>query len=454
MASDYKFVPTDTSPLVSEMIAAYEKITGVTVQPASPERLFILWVADMMVQLRTMINYAANQNIPSRANGENLDALGELFYDSTRPEATPATCRMTINISEAQSTAILIPKGTRFTDKDYTLVWGSVEDAYISAGDTSAEISVVCETVGTAGNGYVAGQINTLIDISSVRYYASCANSTTTDGGAEAATDTEYYALLRASEDAYSVAGPMGAYEYWAKSVSTAIADVKAIRPTEKASKTLSIYAGHAFCGGEHIAKSLVKVYTADGTTALLEGTDYNADYEDGLMTITVLDGGALADATTLKVDVTSEKAGYVRIYALMNDGTVATSTIKELILEACNDDTVRPLTDYVQVQDPCTVDYNITLTYYIQSGTETPAADIQSAVEDAVTEFKKWQAARLGRDINPSKLISLLMQTGIKRAEISEPVFTKLSDGSGGTAPEVAVCKTVTITNGGYEDE
>lgn len=454
MTSDYKFVATDTSPLVSEMIAAYETITGVTVQPASPERLFILWVADVIVQLRTMINYAANQNLPSRASGANLDALGELFYDSTRPGATAATCKMQVEISEAQDTSILIPKGTRFTDKNYTLLWDNMEDVYIPAGKTAAEITLACETAGTGGNGYVAGQINTLVDISDIRYYKSCANTTVTDGGAAAATDAEYYALLRASEDAYSVAGPMGAYEYWAKSVSTNIADVKAIRPTEKISKTLTLYSGHAFYGGEHIKPSTVKVYAVGGETPLTEETDYTLTYADNLLDIAAADGGALAGAASLKLEAVVEKAGHVDIFALMKDGTIATATIKELIEAACSDDTVRPLTDYVQVKDPGTANYNISLTYYIQTGTETPATEIQAAVEKAVTEFKSWQSARLGRDINPSKLISLLMQTGIKRVVVTAPTFTKLSDGGDGTAPEIAACGTVQITNGGYEDE
>ena len=43
--SDYQFVSTDTEALQAQMIAAYERICGVTVQPASPERQFIQWVA-------------------------------------------------------------------------------------------------------------------------------------------------------------------------------------------------------------------------------------------------------------------------------------------------------------------------------------------------------------------------------------------------------------------------
>lgn len=41
MRSDYEFIQTDTTALVNALIAAYEKLTGITVHPASPERLFI-----------------------------------------------------------------------------------------------------------------------------------------------------------------------------------------------------------------------------------------------------------------------------------------------------------------------------------------------------------------------------------------------------------------------------
>lgn len=114
--AEYQFVSTDTETLVAQLIAAYEKITGATVRPASPERLFIQWVSYIMIQERVLNNYTGNQNIPSRAEGKNLDTLGELFYIVQRPDAQPAVCTERFYISEAQATAILIPAGTRVTD--------------------------------------------------------------------------------------------------------------------------------------------------------------------------------------------------------------------------------------------------------------------------------------------------------------------------------------------------
>lgn len=374
--TQYQFIPTDPDEIVEWMTAKYEELTGVTVQPGSPERLFIQWAASVVIQERALANYAANQNLPSRAEGENLDALAELFYTHERPQAKAATCTMRFTISEPQTFAVLIPKGTRVTDASNTHVWETAEDIYVTAGETYADVKAVCQTVGAAGNGFVAGQINTIVDL--FAYYQSCANLTESDGGGDAATDEEFYELLRLSMDGYSCAGARGGYIYFAKRVDTKIADVIAASPTP----------------------------------------------------------------------------GVVKLYVLMDDGSIATEEMKEKVLAACSADDVRPLTDFVSVEDPEQVPYNVRLTYYIQDDAEVSAEELALAVAEKVGEFTDWQSAKLGRDINPSRLISMLMETGIKRVELEEPAFTSLWDGSGTEAPQVAVLGTVTVKSGGYEDE
>ena len=61
----YQFVSTDTEAVESLLISIYEKITGVSVKPASPEKLFIQFVAAVVIQERGLNNYTGNQNIPS-----------------------------------------------------------------------------------------------------------------------------------------------------------------------------------------------------------------------------------------------------------------------------------------------------------------------------------------------------------------------------------------------------
>ena len=76
---DISYVETDTETIVNTLIQGYEKIAGRTLYPADPARLFILWVADIIVQERVNIDFSAKQNIPRYAEGEYLDSLAELY---------------------------------------------------------------------------------------------------------------------------------------------------------------------------------------------------------------------------------------------------------------------------------------------------------------------------------------------------------------------------------------
>ena len=53
-----------------------------------------------------------------------------------------------------------------------------------------------------------------------------------------------------------------------------------------------------------------------------------------------------------------------------------------------------------------------------------------------------------MGRDINPSYFSAMLMESGIKRVEITAPTFTEIPKGS------VAVIRDCNVTFGGMEDE
>lgn len=266
---EYKFVETDTDTLVAQLVAGYEQITDRSVQPASPEKLFIQWVANIILQERVWNNYTGNQNIPSRAEGENLDALGQLFYEIERPAAQAAVCTERFYISEAQTTSILIPTGTRVTDTDSNLVWETTEDAFVKIGELYADVPMRCQTVGIEGNGYEVGQLNTLVDV--FDYYARCENITVSDDGADEATDEEYYELLRASMDGYSCAGARGGYIYFAKQVSTEIADVL---PNQPSAGCVNIYVlmDDGTLATEEVKKAVLSACNDDAARPL---TDY-----------------------------------------------------------------------------------------------------------------------------------------------------------------------------------
>ena len=381
----YIFIDADPNTMVETLTAKYESITGRTVHPASPEKLFIQWVAATMVLLAEQINFAGNQNIPSKAVGEGLDNLAQIFFIKQRPQAKPATVTLRFTISEAQTTAVLVPVGTRVTTADQSVVFVTDKDVYVTAGETTVDVTATCDTPGTGGNGYVAGQINTCVDL--FAYYTSVTNITMSDGGSDTATDDEFYDLLLTGQDAYTSAGARGAYEFYARSVSTEIRDVV----------------------------------------------------------------------------INSPEPCVVHIYAVMDDGTLASAEMKAAILAACNDEDIRPLTDQVSVEDVDLVTYNINMTYYLSRDSTESAAAIQAKVEQAVQDFIAWENAQIGRDINPSKLNQLVVEAGAKRTVITSPTFTVLKNGTVDDpetaepedyVPQLAKIGTVTLTNGGYEDE
>lgn len=457
--TDYKFVETDSEKILSALIKKYEKITGHTIKPSDPDRLFISWVANAIVNERVNQNYAANQNIPSRAEGVNLDALGEWIYSLKRKAAQSAKCMVRFNISTAQETSISIPSGTRVTDKSQHLIWVTTKDALIPIGETYTDVMVQCQTAGTIGNGYTEGQICVLLDMNNILYFSSCANITESDGGAEEQDDNTYYEAMRTVPDSYSTAGAEGAYIYWAKSVSDEIKDVKAINPKLLKSKTLNVFRNadnnrFAFVGGDQIIVSSIKVYDEGFSHLMSKGSDYLVDYSDGLLTLALKPTGAVATANKISVKYEQLRAGYVYIYALMNDGTIASQTIKDAILDACSSSDVRPLTDYVTVQDPEVVTYNINCTYYISEESQKPLSEIEADVTKAINTYIEWQCAKLGRDINPDELKVLLKKAGVKRVNITSPTFTSLRSGANNDIPQIAQLGTVTVTNGGYEDE
>lgn len=193
---EYQFTDTSIETLEAQLVQDYESFSGMAVRPGSPERVMIQWVASILTHERVLMNYTGNQNIPSRADGENLDALAQLMYLPKRPQAAEAVCTQRFYISEPQQSAILVPKGTRVTSSGGP-VWETAEDVYVNIGETYADVQARCQTPGKAGNDYTPGQLNTLIDI--YDYYLKTENITQSDGGADEASDDEFYELMRAS---------------------------------------------------------------------------------------------------------------------------------------------------------------------------------------------------------------------------------------------------------------
>ena len=231
---DIEFVETDTETIENSLIALwelmYEKMTGKKkkVYPASPERLYIAYTAEIIVQQRIIINETAKKNVPRYANGKYLDSLGELFKDTFRLPEARATAIFRFHISEPQPQSVIVPQGTRI-NFDGEIVFATTEELEIKAGEEYGDILGECLTPGIVGNNIAAGQIKEIMD--TYDFYWKVENITRTAGGADKESDQSYYERLRESMEGFSTAGPVGGYIYHVKSVSTAIADVTATSP-------------------------------------------------------------------------------------------------------------------------------------------------------------------------------------------------------------------------------
>lgn len=120
------------------------------------------------------------------------------------------------------------------------------------------------------------------------------------------------------------------------------------------------------------------------------------------------------------------------------------------------NADQVRPLTDHVTVKAPETVAYNIDVTYYTQEGGAISNDVISGNVNAAVNAYKKWQAEKMGRDVNPSYLIQLLMTRWEIIARIKDRTAASVVKAMDqierkfGAELFARAFKTITLDNGG----
>jgi len=218
------FCETDTAEVEAEGIQTYERVAEVTLQPGDPERLFLEGNLLVVAQQRLEINDSAKQTYLAYARGAHLDQRGADHGSmGQRLAATAAKATVRFEIDEALAFDVSIPAGTRVTP-DGELVFATTDLATITAGQTWVEVEAECETAGAAGNGYVAGQIDQLVD--PVAYVTAAANTTTSLGGSDAESDDRYRERLFLAPLAYSSAGPRGARIFWTKSAHPDIGDV------------------------------------------------------------------------------------------------------------------------------------------------------------------------------------------------------------------------------------
>lgn len=138
---------------------------------------------------------------------------------------------------------------------------------------------------------------------------------------------------------------------------------------------------------------------------------------------------------------------GYVNISVLMQNGELPTQEIIDAVFESCNAKHVRPLTDFLTVEAPEIIEYDLNMTYYIETNAVNKEL-IHIKIQQAIEDFIVWQSSKIGRDINDSKLIRECVRAGAKRVDIVSPSFTAINPG------QVAKLANKNVLFGGVEDD
>ncbi|MCD8052268.1 MAG: baseplate J/gp47 family protein [Clostridiales bacterium] len=174
--------------------------------------------------------------------------------------------------------------------------------------------------------------------------------------------------------------------------------------------------------------KESLEAYSTAGTVGAYKyhAMSYNSEIED--------------------VVVTTPSAGCVDVAILLEGGVIPDESTLEEMQEYLRSDEIRPLTDYVTVSAPTAVDFSVDITWYTEADSTESQETIQAAVEAAVESYITWQTRKMGRRINPSKLVALVIEAGAGAVDVTQPVATAVGECA------VGQCNGTAISYGGTD--
>lgn len=246
--------------MINDYKDKYKDLTGREAQfaPANPYRLILNACAMQIYQAMQYADYAGKMSFLKYAKGEYLDNLAALRGEKRR-DASAARTVMQFYIAAPLGFAVSIPAGCRITNGN-DIFFATDEYAEIPAGETETSAAATCTESGTLGNGFASGEINVLVN--TLPYITRAANSTATYGGADKESDESLRNRVYSMQNAFSTAGPAGAYVYHTKKALPDIEDVAVQSPVPGEVIVYFICKGGAIPGEELIQD--VKEYLDD----------------------------------------------------------------------------------------------------------------------------------------------------------------------------------------------
>ena len=224
---DINFAEKSADVITSEIISLYESMTERVLARGDPVRLFLETITLIIIQQRALIDYSAKMNLLAYAEGEYLDHLGALL-GVRRLEASHAKVTIKFSLSKSQPAKILIPEGTRVSPGN-NILFALNNAVEINAGALTCEAVCTCTEAGIIGNDFLPGQIKKLVDV--FPYELTAENIDTSSGGTDIENDENFRERIQLAPESFSVAGPTGAYTYYARSANSDIEDCAVLGP-------------------------------------------------------------------------------------------------------------------------------------------------------------------------------------------------------------------------------
>ncbi|MFC0669467.1 baseplate J/gp47 family protein [Azotobacter chroococcum] len=152
------------------------------------------------------------------------------------------------------------------------------------------------------------------------------------------------------------------------------------------------------------------------------------------------------ASGLVLDASATSPTPGEVVVTVLSREGDgTASAELLASVDSALSAESVRPLTDYVQVQAATVVPYQVEATLRFLSGPDRTV--VMAAAQAAIEAYTEGQH-RLGLDVTLSGLYAALHQPGVQRVDLASPTANLVID-----RQSASYCTAITLTDGGLDE-
>ena len=361
--------------ILHELKDAYQSATGNALYPSDDITFLLEIIAYQRMVLEYGIMHESKQNLLAYAKGARLDHIAAMS-GLARLDATCAMATFRFQFV-AHENVIIIPKQFQIAKDD--IIFQTTHDHLVAIDQTTTDITMQCTQAGTIGNGYIAGEINQIVQ--PMAFLSQAENITVSSGGAEKEADDAFRNRIQLFPESISAAGPEKAYIFMAKSCHPDIIDVSVSTPTTSMAELAETVNNYLMLGlsYEQIGQKI---------RPLMPGT--------------------------------------VNIYPLMRGG-IAPSTEMVALIQSFFDHTQKiPLCDFVFVQAPAPVSYNIEISIIADDSGQV--GQIQATAEKAVTDIcDNWRVS-LGHDIIPKTFLAACQNIpGVYRTTVTTPGYQEI---------------------------